>query len=59
MNQALTSTPRRFQVEDLDTGTPWKKGLTWTEEAADRALAQARKSQPGREWILRESTSEV
>lgn len=44
----------RFRVEDLSTGEPWKPGLTWTDEAADRALAQARKAAPDREWILRE-----
>ena len=45
---------RRFFVQDRATGEPWKPGLTWTEDAADRALAQARKGEPGREWILRE-----
>lgn len=44
----------RFRVEDLATGEPWKPGLTWTEDSADRALAQARKGDPGREWILRQ-----
>lgn len=44
----------KFWVEDLASGRAWKPGLTWTDEAADRALAQARKSDPAREWILRE-----
>ena len=47
---------RKFWIEDLATGERWKPGLTWTDEAADRALATARKSDPGREWVLREAS---
>lgn len=46
---------RRFRVEDRVSGERWKPGLTWTAEAADRALRQAKKSDPSREWILRET----
>lgn len=45
---------RVFQIEDLSTGEQWCLGLTWTGASADRALEQAKKVAPGREWILRE-----
>jgi len=45
---------RKFRVECLETGEVWRPGLTWTGEAADRALAQALRSRPGVQWVLRE-----
>lgn len=49
------SAPRKFWIEDLATGERWQPGLTWTDEAADRALATAQKANPGRNWVLREA----
>lgn len=48
---------RKFRVECLNTGEVWRHGLTWTGEAADRALARARSHCPDRNWVLREVKS--
>jgi hypothetical protein len=45
---------RKFRIECLDTGEVWRCGLTWTGEAADRALVRAKGSCPDRNWVLRE-----
>ncbi|MBK1736284.1 hypothetical protein CKO15_13645 [Halorhodospira abdelmalekii] len=45
---------RRFRVEDYDSGESWKQGLTWSGDAATKALQQANRTEPGRQWILRE-----
>ena len=45
---------KTFRIEDQATGREWKPGLTWTGEAADRAIATARRQDPRTSWILRE-----
>jgi hypothetical protein len=48
------ATAKTFRVEDRASGRQWKPGLTWTGEAADRAVATARRLDPSGDWILRE-----
>ena len=47
-----SSDAKVFRVEDRVSGFEWIPGLTWTGEAADRALASARRYDPTGDWIL-------